>query len=274
MRPRFFNLIPLVIFTSAIVIATGLSLAEAAAGTTMGRLPAILALVVASLVASLFHLSKPLRSWRAMVGVLHSPLSREIIAVSLFCVALIAAIILPEYPVIVRLAATLGCIAIWSIALVYTMPFQVGWSGLAAFGPALGVIIIYAAAILDVESDNRIVLAIFLSVCALEIAGVYRLWRRFFGSKNWRAGLVYPGVIALIKILQFGRIIVVIAAVLILLFGVSCPVLVPTVLLVIIKRVVFYAAAVKVTPRVTTGLERDDRLQSACAAGKTGEGNR
>lgn len=95
--------IPLVIFTVLSQWAVGIALAIAilewlkpkfmnAIGKEVLRIPVIAALAISIIgtVASLLHLNNPFKSYTSLIGTAHSWLSREIIAVILFNICLVA----------------------------------------------------------------------------------------------------------------------------------------------------------------------------------------
>jgi anaerobic dimethyl sulfoxide reductase subunit C (anchor subunit) len=84
---------PLVLFTLAVQIACGLTLAatvfetpdrSADAGLMRPLASAIFPILALGLAASLAHLGRPLMSWRALANLRHSRLSREILLTALF----------------------------------------------------------------------------------------------------------------------------------------------------------------------------------------------
>lgn len=76
----------LILFSFLVTVAASLSATEYTGGITAGYIT-ITALMAGTLVISFTHLGKPIRSWRALLNINSSPLSREIAAVSLFTAA-------------------------------------------------------------------------------------------------------------------------------------------------------------------------------------------
>ena len=132
---------PLVVFTVAAQIATGLALAatvcelaEGNSGATRWLAIAVAPVVFLGAAASLAHLGRPGRGWRALLNIRRSPLSREVFAAAAFLVTA-ACYSLSCLSGASQAGTTLGVVtAILGLAtvvlssLVYCIPTQPGWN--------------------------------------------------------------------------------------------------------------------------------------------------
>jgi DMSO reductase anchor subunit len=132
---------PLVVFTVAAQIATGLALAatvcdlvQETSGATRWLAIAVVPVVFLGAAASLAHLGRPWRGWRALLNIRRSPLSREVFASAAFLVA--AACYSQSFLSGASQARTtlgvvtsiLGIATVFLSSLVYLIPTQPGWN--------------------------------------------------------------------------------------------------------------------------------------------------
>lgn len=73
----------LVVFTFLSTISVASVITAILSGKVIGQLAALITIIIA-VISSLFHLRSKLKAWRAVINVLHSPLSREIVAMIVF----------------------------------------------------------------------------------------------------------------------------------------------------------------------------------------------
>jgi len=121
---------PLVIMLVLTQIAAGLSVMAAVSyltGEQSRALPvAAFAILNVGLVASVLHLGRPLKAWRAFLGWRKSWLSREIVAFNAFAGAALLGVICPAASVI---AAVAGIGAVAASVMVYVDTKRPFWSG-------------------------------------------------------------------------------------------------------------------------------------------------
>lgn len=79
---------------------------------------------------SVLHLGRPLMAWRALLGLRHSWLSREIVAFGLFALFALTSVVMPSLPATpLRFAAIVAGVAgIWCSAMVYAVTGRPLWS--------------------------------------------------------------------------------------------------------------------------------------------------
>jgi|WetSurMetagenome_2_1015567.scaffolds.fasta_scaffold02574_10 Fe-S-cluster-containing dehydrogenase component/DMSO reductase anchor subunit len=85
-RDSLFKEWSLILFTFLVTLSVALAATEYSGGFQTGYTP-IFFMLIAALTISFTHLGSPLKSWRAVININASPLSREIAMVSLFTVA-------------------------------------------------------------------------------------------------------------------------------------------------------------------------------------------
>ncbi|MCU0407519.1 MAG: dimethyl sulfoxide reductase anchor subunit [Bacteroidales bacterium] len=107
----------LIVFTFLASMAVAAAISSAVTGSGINGLHLVI-LLGAAMLASLFHLGKPLRSWRALVNIKSSPLSREILAYIAFSMLSLAAAFF-ESPYINLAAAASGVALVILIDWVY-----------------------------------------------------------------------------------------------------------------------------------------------------------
>jgi formate dehydrogenase iron-sulfur subunit len=156
-------------------LATMLVLSQVAVGVHLAAphlAPAALAAALAALASSLAHLGRPLHAWRAVIGLCHSWVSREIVAFSLFtalaalqAVALLAGLDPPS-----ALAIATGAIGVVGIACsvaIYAATGRRWWSG-----PRLGIAYALATATFALTVAAAIGRVAPLTVAAAVVAQV------------------------------------------------------------------------------------------------------
>jgi len=162
MENRFSTLVPLLIFTWAIIVSVGVVFASAAAifsgAGDWPDLPTALwwsaALACAGLLISFLHLGRAGRAFKAAFGFTHSWLSREAVLAALFTVSIIvsAAALWLAYEwtaALLALAAALGLATALAVGFVYRLPGQEGWSGVEnALGPIITTLYLSSAILL------------------------------------------------------------------------------------------------------------------------------
>ena len=132
-RPHVSHL-PLVSMLVLTQLSVGLLLADLALGSARTALPAAAlsgGLGVAGLLASLRHLGRPRYAYRAVLGIRHSWLSREVVAFAAYvpaCIALAATRWLgTDVPGLRWIAAACGVAGIACSVLVYAVTRRAGW---------------------------------------------------------------------------------------------------------------------------------------------------
>jgi formate dehydrogenase iron-sulfur subunit len=108
-----------------------LVLTQASAGAlVLGRHPATtaaaLVLAVLGLTVSVLHLGRPERAWRALAGIRHSWLSREVGALGLFA-ALAGLAVATGSPLVRATAATAGLAGVFCSAMLYVVTRRPSW---------------------------------------------------------------------------------------------------------------------------------------------------
>ncbi len=108
----------LIIFT----FLTTLAVSIVSSSLMEGKFPQMVLLfsvIFLSGLSSLFHLGKPMRAWRALSNVRHSPLSREIIIFLIFCITAASAILLNNNSLLIISSIT-GLVLLVAVDSVYS----------------------------------------------------------------------------------------------------------------------------------------------------------
>ena len=162
MEEGFAGLVPLLVFTAAVVLAAGIYAAGAGAvlsghGDWPDMAAALwwgFALAAGGVLISLFHLGRAAgRSWLAVLGLGHSWLSREAILAGFFAAAAGATAFalsfsMDWFETALYTAAALGILTVVSIGFVYRLAGQEGWAGIQQLLAPLSTSLLFAAAIL------------------------------------------------------------------------------------------------------------------------------
>ncbi len=134
-----FDELPLVFFTTFSQIAIGaflfLTILEARESLERNTVRfctvVIFFFAVLSMACSTAHLGNPTGGWRALLGLGHSWLSREILGISTFCGMVVLYFLTTEKPSLHRLVGIVGSVAgllsMLSTSLVYTLPARPAW---------------------------------------------------------------------------------------------------------------------------------------------------
>ena len=219
---------PLAIMLVLTQVAVGVSLFDLVLGRRLpvawgsGATGAVLSLVVAAvaLAASVFHLGRPLLAWRAVIGLRHSWLSREIVAFSSFAglAGIDSAVRLGWLAVPSSVAASLpaaallaGICGVWSSVMIYAVTgrhwWRASWST-PRFGLTMllgGAALATATVAVAVAGGNRDLapslralagVAVALVVAKLTVDLAVLAWRRRDDSELARSARLLTGPLA------------------------------------------------------------------------------
>lgn len=271
---------PLWGFTSGLVIAAGLVGAAAAGVFRAGPDPGISKILLwtgfglagLGLAVSLLHLGRISRFLKAVTGLRHSWLSREVIVGAGFVALSFLSALAVENKVTVywtstllSAAAVMGFLTCLSIGFVYRLPGQLSWSGwpqlLAPPVPAL----VIAAAVAAAWFDPFSTVTVMLFWAALIVDSVLFIIRYaiFVSIGRNRHVLVFPKSVPYVHWLFWGRIAAgnLLAAASMMLQPVLAPVWVMAA--VPLDRAVFYMSAAQSTPAAEVSRIREERMRAA-----------
>ena len=167
-------LVAMLVLTQASAGAFAVDLAVGPSRTTAGL---ALALALVGVAVSILHLGRPERAWRALAGLGHSWLSREVAALGAFAV-LAAVAVVTGSAVVQAAAAVAGLAAVACSALLYVATRRPSWRA-SVTGPrfALGSLVGGAAVTVAAGGGRAaaVVLAVSLTVKLVwEAAAVWR----------------------------------------------------------------------------------------------------
>jgi Fe-S-cluster-containing dehydrogenase component/DMSO reductase anchor subunit len=97
--------------------------------------------LILGLAASVAHLGRPLKAWRAFLGWRRSWMSREILAFGVYLPAAAALVLQPRNFILAGLAALAGAIAVGCSAMIYVDTRRPAWTARRVFGRFIGTVL-------------------------------------------------------------------------------------------------------------------------------------
>ena len=197
MEEGFAGLVPLLVFTAAVMLAAGIYAAGAGAVLTgHGDWPDMAAalwwgfvLAAGGVLISLFHLGRAGRAWLAVLGLGRSWLSREAVLAG-FCAAAAGAsafmlsFSIDWFETALYSAAALGILTVVSIGFVYSLAGQEGWAGIQQLLAPPSTSLLFAAAILTGCVGAIWAAWAFWPLLALDgLLAILRAWRNMASGR-------------------------------------------------------------------------------------------
>ena len=272
MDKKFSDLIPLVIFTSFMTVATGLicgltlmQIIEPDMIFTFNNIHIITGITLFGFAASFFHLTKKFRAVRALFGMKKSWLSREIFFGSLF-MFLLSLIYLNHYfnlgihlNLLFSVAAITSLITVYCVGMVYNLQTQLSWKGsLNLLSPFISATLI-ATTYYQSQMDSSYLPIILL--LALDFYYFTKRYKLLLTKKNLTSFHFPHLIIPSIVYLQIRGIITFLLVPLLLIFG-FVPFYLPGIL-VVIDRITFYSSAIQINPDCGVSQVRKKILEQA-----------
>jgi Fe-S-cluster-containing dehydrogenase component/DMSO reductase anchor subunit len=152
------------------------------------------------LVASVFHLGRPLYAFRAIVGWRHSWLSREVLAFGVFAACALLRLALPQSRFIGWLTIVCGFIAVMCSTMIYHDTQRPFWRGLNTAGKFFGAPILFAAVVLWILDPGGLAAAFVVLITGAKLAWEYRLARN---PALARSRVVMLGQLKWVTLLRF-----------------------------------------------------------------------
>ncbi len=186
----------LILFSFLVTVSASLTASEYSGGIRTGYL-AIFLILASALVVSFAHLGSPLRSWRAVLNIKSSPLSKEIVMVSIFALAIILNVFIKSLP-LQLVTILLGIFALTDIDALYYSTDK-SWSLLFHSGQTF-----FSALLLYSAISGYIKLFAFLCILAGVSAVFRKLARDMSIKQEWLLYirltlLVIPLILILLK---------------------------------------------------------------------------
>lgn len=282
MGETFKQQIPLVLFTTLLPAGIGIQIGAVLTGLLektaitglLNQLVLSLICTAASAVIVFFHLGHKGRGARALKGVFHSPLSREIILAMIFGGLLLIDIaflhrigLTTLLFVIMGLTGLIGLATALSIGQVYNLTGQVSWRGAVhVTGPLLGTMLLAAASTLSLvnaRGPQHPVAIVVIFLVLVEILALGKKGKSYLDAAKIRHQLVFPQLSRLIIGLYLGK-----TSVLLILLSLTftpqvqlTPYLAAGAML--LDRLAFYASAAQQTPQAILGHLKEERMQAA-----------
>jgi DMSO reductase anchor subunit len=278
--------LPLALFTTLLPIGIGIEIGAGLAGKT-GNLepPTLLRVLILSFACTflsailvLFHLGRKGRSAKALKGIDHSPLSREIILAASFGVLLAADIVILHlqgatslFYILTGLTGFIGAAAALSIGMVCNLAAQSSWQGiLNTMGPLTGVCLVALSLIAGIHRDQQPPVALMISLLAILIIETLIFTRRIVVyrciAKNDPHQLTFPHYRFFILGCSAIKGIIFLATVFLIISQKLEPIVYLAALTYLVDRLAFYASAAKQTPRATMDRLKEERMQAALEA--------
>jgi DMSO reductase anchor subunit len=283
MDNRFIHMIPLLLFTSMAIVAAGL-MTGLTLLTVIGFKSSqyghylFLSFVLAGLgtLISLFHLGRKERFLRALLGINHSWLSREVLVAGIFA-ALSGTIFLlykilppPDYPsllsnIITGAAVISGILLTWTIGLVYNLPSRPTWQGLPNFSAPLVTALLTGSYcfILLTGFPGFKWAALILWAVDFSIA----IWRFviFHKLKSQPPRFVFPHLSTLTQITHIFRLLLSLSIPVLTFISINVPILLILSTTILLDRLALYSGSIQFTPKSEIATLKSERMQEAIA---------
>lgn len=287
MDNRFIHMIPLLFFTALAIIASGLVI-----GTAIMMFMKVLivggreflqvhrelwycSFILAALgtIFSLFHLGRKERFWRAMLGISHSWLSREVVLAGLLVgsagtgYGLMLVEVSPGY--VMSLAGIAGVSALlltWTIGMVYHLPGRTTWRGLVTVAAPLVTALAGAAVLPVFFIKDWQYLKVFLVIWVIDILTATLRAQGFFRlkqEKKTNIHFVFPQHLPFVFPAHMARLSFTLVLLIAVIFSWHTIVATVMVTIIFLDRYCLYSGALQVSPRVEMASLRDQRLQDA-----------
>jgi DMSO reductase anchor subunit len=270
METRFAHVVPLLIFTSLAIIGTGLVTANHFYDHSE---PLDLYLFYGALIctmvggaASFLHLGKKGRSPRAILGVAHSWLSREVLFLAFFGMAVIATIVyarldMSDYQTSFTAISTVcGLVLCFTIGMVYNLPAQVAWRGLLNLSqPVIGALVL-ASVLYPPEGQMAWRYATILGVDIVFAVLRFRRHHQLSGLQDaviFKQEYKWLDRLWIVRQSLWAFIVAAVFAGLPLVAGFLAAVMI------VIDRFILYASAVQLKPESLIAEERNRRMDAA-----------
>lgn len=279
MENRFLQLVPLVLFTGMATVAAGLMMGMSSlllVGIYWSGVERYLLLTAAlsgvGIIISLFHLGRKERLLRAILGIRHSWLSREVIFAGLFTIFTVGVFILVntgQGANLIDLAAAAAVIAAvimaWTIGMVYNLSGRFTWAGLPySVAPLVTALLLgtYGIIFFNTKPNSRLELLFFMLwlldfIMALSRAVTFRKL-----MKN-KYRFEFPHLIFFTQAGHMTRLILSSCLIIAILFLFRRTVLFIIIGNIILDRLCFYAGTVGVSPRSEIAFQKAERMKEA-----------
>jgi DMSO reductase anchor subunit len=198
---------PLVLFTAMGMAGGGIGAARTLQGFLSGRLPSLTrtesillsVLLATGFLISAWHLGRPLRGHLALRGMGRSPVSNEVAALGVTLTGALLGAGLPSgHPLqaVSDLVAGIGSIAfLLAVGVVYRLPGQLAWRGMAVFQPLVLGTAWGLLATAQRPGSAAVGPVLRMALVALLLDGVLVLIRNAAMERAGREGAAsYPGV--------------------------------------------------------------------------------
>ncbi|HLP58433.1 MAG TPA: DmsC/YnfH family molybdoenzyme membrane anchor subunit [Candidatus Deferrimicrobium sp.] len=281
MENRFLQLVPLVLFTAMAIIAAGLMIGVGwmllanIYLTGMDRyLLLITALTGMGIIISLFHLGRKERLLRAILGIRHSWLSKEVLFAGFFTVTTGGVFILMNTGqgsnlIDLTIAAALisAMIMTWTIGMVYNLSGRFTWEGLPyAAAPLVTAFLLGSYWIIFFTKPNAWFESIFFIWWLLDyMMALSRAvtFRKLMMSKH---RFEFPHLIFLTRVGHMARLILSFFLMMAILFLSRGIVLFFIIGSIILDRLCFYTGTVGISPKAEIAFHKAERMKEAVNA--------
>ena len=282
MAEKFTASIPLILFTTLLPIAIGIEIAATLIGLTAFAskttlLPALILSFTCTLVSALFvffHLSHKKRGAKAIRGLPHSLLSREIIFAACFGLLLATSIIyIHQIGITTLLSVTMsvcsgfGLATAVTIGLVYNLPSQIAWRGVVnAAGPFLAVVLMATSAagyFLNIQDSHQPIFVFIILVLLVESFSLVKGLKLYLFLENNPHLLSYARLKNVVRACYLAKAILLITLLFLALNRLYQTIIYLGGIMILVNRIAFYASAAQQTPEATIGLLKDERMRAA-----------
>ncbi len=279
MKEKFSHFVPLLIFTAFMILAAGTVMAVGAAHAFHAPrehpavyLAAALALIAAGLAASFFHLGRKDRAHRAVLGLAHSWLSREVVSAAVFGQTTALAFLTCVtggggmlFDLFLYGAVVSSVLLLAALGMVYRLPRQRTWKGPATLASPLLSAGFLAAGLLVPGTEVFPLVIGFSALGTVDFVLFLLRVTLLIRASKYRPGLLFPNLATVLRPAFVLRLVASIGAwtAALLFESAAAPALIA--LSILLDRFLFYAGAVKETPRSETAKIKDERMKAAAS---------
>ncbi len=277
MDKHFNHLVPLLLFTGLATIAAGLMVGSAAMMLNFHAVSAVSPLILSAFISisigtliSLFHLGRKERFMRAILGIQHSWLSREVVMASMLAVSaggayglLVLDMMRELFIYAVAIGAVAGLMLAATIGMVYNLMGRTTWNGIInRWAPVISALLLGTGSIYIFSWQPRFK-EVFLILWAADLLFAVGRAVIFFKGKRGETLFVFPQLLNLTGYAHGIRLVfslIMLVASLTQYYPAITGMVVGTILL---DRYALYTGTVEVSPRSEIAAEKAIRMHRA-----------
>jgi DMSO reductase anchor subunit len=274
---RFLHQVPLLLFTTTAVTAAGLMsglFVLLVFGKTGLQIRTSLlwtaVLVTAGMLVSLFHLGRKGRFLRAVTGIGHSWLSREVIVAGVFAVSTGCSYLFMEnrsmtglFNLYIYAAVLSALILTITIGMVYNLAGRRSWTGISNWAAPPVTALLLGACCMMLWEESRLHSLIFLSLWLADFTLAVSRTLTFSRLIRNTHRFTFPRFIPFTRFVYISRLFLSVLVMIAALFFLRFLLLPMLIAIVFLDRLAFYAGMTEISPRSEIAELKAERMQEA-----------